>query len=102
MIAILTQVLKKFPEHAELVEKILFLHSDNASLHFECPVDIVHLLRHSNPLLRARVCYLLRLLAKSSSRSLQTVWNLRIRETLEALVYDSIENVRNVSLCVYL
>lgn len=97
IIAIFTQVLKKFPENAELVEKVLFSTPVNSSLQPNCPIDIVHLLRHSNPLLRARVCYLLRLLAKFSCRTLQTAWNVRMQETLEALVYDSIENVRNVS-----
>ncbi|GLV32484.1 fused [Carabus blaptoides fortunei] len=97
IIAIFTQVLKKFPENAELVEKVLFSTPVNSSLQSKCPIDIVHLLRHSNPLLRARVCYLLRLLAKFSCRTLQTAWNVRMQETLEALVYDSIENVRNAA-----
>lgn len=94
IIAILTQILRKQPENAELIEKILFpINSINSTN----SLDIVPLLRHTSPLLRARICHLVRLLAKFSCRTLQTIWNSKIQETLEALVYDSIENVRNIS-----
>lgn len=98
----MTQILRKQPENAELVEKILFSNPVNSSLTSNNHIDLVQLLRHTSPLLRARICHLLRLIAKFSCRSLQNVWNAKIQETLEALVYDSIENVRNVSICKYI
>lgn len=36
-------------------------------------------------------------LVKYDKKTFEVVWNEKIKETLEALVYDSMENVRNVS-----
>lgn len=91
VLAILTHVLRKFPENANLIEKIL-INQSNQSLNF------LELLRHSNSLLRERSCYFLQFVGKVINNSvLEMFWNVSIKETLEALMYDSIEVVRNAA-----
>lgn len=95
LIAILTQILRKLPENSEVVSQIIQNDTDEA-------VAYVDFLRHSNPLLRQRICCFLQLLGRNAPQTLETIWNLRMRETLEALVYDSVESVRNVWVFVLL
>lgn len=94
VLAILTHVLRKCPENSTLVEKVLI----NNTNHSVGLVNFVDLLRHSNPLLRERTCYFLQFIGKVISDSIvQTFWGQNIKETLEALMYDSIEVVRNAA-----
>lgn len=92
VLAILTHILRKYPENSSLIEKILINntnHCSTGSVHF------VDLLRHSNPTLRERTCYFLQFIGKSISNcNVNYFWNDNIKETLEALMYDSIEIVR--------
>lgn len=47
------------------------------------------------------MCMLLRMAGRFSCYALQNVWTTDMKETLEALAYDSNESVRNVSfICV--
>lgn len=92
IIAILTQILYKLPENCEILSQIV----QNPIEGSDESVSYIDFLRHSNPLLRQRICCFLRLLGKNAPNTLETIWSLRMRETLEALVYDSIETVRNV------
>ncbi|KAJ8942227.1 hypothetical protein NQ314_010127 [Rhamnusium bicolor] len=95
VIAILTHLLRKFPENNDIIEKILLNESNNADIK---QINFVDLLRHSNLLLRERTCYFLLLVSKTlPENTVKIFWNSTLRETLEALMYDSIETVRNVS-----
>lgn len=106
IIAILIQILCVLPENAELIEKIVFCntaasktdndYSDKHSNSNDTKLDLIVLLRHSSAVLRTRMCILLRLIARFSCRTLQLNWDDRLKETLEALAYDSMEAVRNV------
>lgn len=90
--AILTHILRKFPENTDIIEKIIFGESHINSLNF------VDLLRHSNPVLRERTCYFLQFVGKEiNDCKVQQLWDNNIKETLEALMYDSIESVRNAA-----
>lgn len=86
IVGILACTIREMPENAYLVEKIVF----------DEKVDLVKFLKHNSNLLRYRTCVLLRILGRFSCASLQTKWSSAMRETLEALVYDSDEQVRNV------
>lgn len=92
IIAILTQILRKLPENCEVVSQIV----QNPIEEGDEPVSYADFLRHSNPLLRQRICFFLHLLGRNAPETLEAIWSLRLRETLEALVYDSVESVRNV------
>lgn len=92
LIAILTQILRKLPENSEVVCHVIASPVEEG----DEPVCYIDFLRHSSPLLRQRICSFLLLLGRNAPQTLQTIWGLKIRETLEALVYDSIESVRNV------
>lgn len=95
VLAILTHVLRKCPENSALIEKVLINDTNHCSVGL---VNFVDLLRHSNPLLRERTCYFLQFIGKVISDSfVQTFWSQNIKETLEALMYDSIEVVRNAA-----
>ncbi|XP_055710475.1 serine/threonine-protein kinase fused [Phlebotomus papatasi] len=85
IVGILACTIREMPENAYLVEKIVF----------DEKVDLVKFLKHNSNLLRYRTCVLLRILGRFSCASLQTKWSSAMRETLEALVYDSDEQVRN-------
>ncbi|XP_059618657.1 serine/threonine-protein kinase fused [Phlebotomus argentipes] len=85
VVAILACTIREMPENAYLVEKIVF----------DEKVDLVKFLKHSSNLLRYRTCILLRILGRFSCASLQTKWSSGMRDTLEALAYDSDEQVRN-------
>lgn len=92
LIAILTQILQKLPENSEVVSRVI----GSAIEEGEETVSYIEFLRHSNPLLRQRICCFLQLLGRNVPQGLQAIWNLKTRETLEALAYDSIDSVRNV------
>lgn len=95
ILAILTHVLRKFPENADLIEKILINESKQSTIN---TLNFVDLLRHSNPLIRERACYFMQFIGKVVSDStVETFWNDCIKETIEALMYDSIEVVRNAA-----
>lgn len=85
LISILTQVLRKSPENHEVVARVVM------------DLDFVSLLRNNDALLRERTCYLLLFLGKSCMKIVKGFWTISCRETLEALMYDSIENVRNAA-----
>ncbi|KAJ8985273.1 hypothetical protein NQ317_007060 [Molorchus minor] len=96
VIAILTHVLRKFPENCEIVEKILFAEFNQVTEMKQ--ICFVRLLRHSNPLLKERMCYFLLFIGKNfSENKIMTFWNDTLKETLEALVYDSMDTVRNAA-----
>ncbi|KRT79433.1 hypothetical protein AMK59_6419 [Oryctes borbonicus] len=97
IIAILTQVLRRTPENYELVNRVILC----ASLTTDEYLNFINLLRSSNSLLRERVCRFLMFLAKHDRNTFEVIWNEKTKETLEALVYDSMENVRNAAeLCL--
>lgn len=94
VVAILTHLLRQCPENGEIVERILLNESNNSDIK---QINFVDLLRHSNSVLRERTCYFLLFIGKSLSESTMRVfWSDILRDTLEALMYDSIETVRNV------
>lgn len=92
VISILTQALRKLPENHEIINQIILSPTEEN----EESVNYVDLLRHSSPVMRERMCFFLLVLAKHSINTLETMWDVKMRETLEALMYDSIESVRNV------
>lgn len=87
VLAILTHLLKRFPEHLNVIEQILIPSCDKH-------ISFVDLLRNSDPRLRERSCYFIYFIATNSENVISTVWNGLLKETLEALMYDSIEAVR--------
>lgn len=93
MVNILTLMVWKSTTYSELVEKILTNDVGNE----ENPFNFVNLLRHENALLRERVCYFMFFLGKKCPKILELLWDDNVKETLEALMFDSIEPVRNVS-----
>lgn len=96
VMAILTHIVRKYPENHELIEKMLLNESNNPDIRQIC---FVELLRHANPLLRERTCYFLLFSCKClQENTVRVFWNEGVRETLEALMFDSIESVRNVSI----
>lgn len=86
ILALLCCVLRELPENADLVENIIFNQS----------VNLISLMKHSNGLLRSRMCMLLRLLGRFSCFSLQSYWSIEMRDTLEELLGDSNDFVRMV------
>jgi fused len=88
ILALLGCALREMPENAELVENIVF----------DGRIDLAALMKNENELIRLRSCILLRLLGRYCCYSLKSVWKASIRETMEALLYDSSADVRNVSL----
>lgn len=93
LLAILTHILRVFPENLDLVDRIILSDVREG----KC-VNFVELLRHNNPLMQERTCFFLLFLGKQLPvNKMEVLWNETIRETLEALMYDSIESVRNVS-----
>ncbi|KAG5899921.1 hypothetical protein JTB14_002472 [Gonioctena quinquepunctata] len=96
ILATLTHLLRKLPENSDIIEKILLPNkSDNPAAN---QINVVNLLRHSSHLLRERTCYFVLLMSNILPENIVNIfWNSTIRETLEALVYDSIETVRNAA-----
>lgn len=93
LIAVLIAILKNLPENCKLVHEVLL----NSKSPNEEAKLFVSMLKHSHSLLRERTCYFLMYLCYNSLETLEVLWTSDIRETLEDLVYDSIESVRNVS-----
>ncbi|CAH1101326.1 unnamed protein product [Psylliodes chrysocephalus] len=95
VLAILTRLMKQLPENGEVIEKILLLESDHPDIN---PVDLVDLLRHSDSLLRERSCYFLLWISKTQKiEVMKILWSFKVKDTLEALMYDSMEAVRNAA-----
>ncbi|KAH1000416.1 hypothetical protein HUJ04_000326, partial [Dendroctonus ponderosae] len=91
LISILTHTLRKQPENAEIVAKILLVEDAN-QLH------LGELMRNSHAGMRERCCHLLLMMGRHlPEASMQQLWSEEVQDTLEALVFDSIESVRNVS-----
>ncbi|XP_055372563.1 serine/threonine-protein kinase fused [Condylostylus longicornis] len=84
VIAILCYVLRELPENAELVERIIF--SDK--------LNLIALMRNADDLIRLRLCMLFRLLVRFSLRGLQNIWSTEFKETIESLIYDPSDEVR--------
>ncbi|XP_018564380.1 serine/threonine-protein kinase fused [Anoplophora glabripennis] len=95
VMAILTHLLRQCPENGEIIEKILLKESNNPDVK---QINFVDLLRHSNSILRERSSYFLLFIGKCLPESTMRVfWSDVLRDTLEALMYDSIETVRNAA-----
>ena len=84
-------MLRKSHENSELLDRILLTHNAEPCVNF------VDMLMSSDVLLRERTCILLTLLLRHCKNIVDIVWTETVRETLEALVFDSALNVRNVS-----
>lgn len=91
LLAILTHVMHKNPENYEIIDKIIQTPQAGEGL------DFVGMLRSNEALLRERMCNFMLQVAKLTPKTIELFWNPQIRDTLEALMYDSVENVRNVS-----
>lgn len=89
LLAILTHILRTLPDRVDIIIKIL--NSENKEF------DFIHLLKSSNPLLRERTCYFVQFLGKKCTDVLKTEWKESVRDILEALIYDSVEDVRNAA-----
>lgn len=85
ILALLCCSIREMPENAELVEKIIF--GEN--------VNLVNLLRHSNQLIKLRMCMLFRFLGRYSCRALQTNWNSVLRDALELLACEHDDKLKN-------
>ncbi|KAF5283723.1 hypothetical protein FQA39_LY17220 [Lamprigera yunnana] len=97
LLAILTHILRTLPERANLVTRIIFNSKNMAENEEIEELNFIGLLKHSDSLLRERTCYFLRFLGTACSASLKSEWSDCTKDTLEALVYDSIEDVRNAA-----
>lgn len=91
ILAILTHILRKLPENFGIIVQILSSKHTNEEV-----LSFVNLLRNANATLRERTCYFLLFLSRKSVETFECIWDEDIKCTLEALVYDSIESVRNV------
>lgn len=95
ILSILTQTIRRQPENTEIIEKIV-LNDSNVN---DSQLHLGDFLRNSNSAMRERTCHFVLLMGKYFQHStLEKVWTVEIRDTLEALVFDSIESVRNVSM----
>ncbi|KAK9879862.1 hypothetical protein WA026_008366 [Henosepilachna vigintioctopunctata] len=93
LLAICILILRNAPENSKLVHEILTNDVGNE----ENPLSLVNLLRHEYSLMRERTCYLILFLEERSDKTLRTLWDDDVKETLEALMFDSIETVRNAA-----
>ncbi|XP_065173628.1 serine/threonine-protein kinase fused [Atheta coriaria] len=91
LLAILTHVMHKNPENYEIIDKIIQTPQAGEGL------DFVGMLRSNEALLRERMCNFMLQVAKLTPKTIELFWNPQIRDTLEALMYDSVENVRNAA-----
>ncbi|CAG9768721.1 unnamed protein product [Ceutorhynchus assimilis] len=93
IISILTQTIRRLPENTEIIEKIVL--NDGKT---DSQLHLGEFLRNSNPIMRERSCIFVLLMGKYFQHStLEKIWSLEIRDTLEALMFDSIESVRNAA-----
>ncbi|KAL1488541.1 hypothetical protein ABEB36_015005 [Hypothenemus hampei] len=91
VMSILTQTIRRLPENVEIVEKIV-LNNSVSQLRLE------EFLKNSNSTMRERSCHFVLLLGKYFQKTtLDKIWTIEIRDTLEALMFDSIESVRNAA-----
>lgn len=89
VLSILSQTIRRLPENTEIVEKIITSKSEENHLG--------EFLRNSNATMRERSCHFVLLMGKYFQHTtLEKIWTVEIRDTLEALMFDSIESVRNV------
>ncbi|XP_050310188.1 serine/threonine-protein kinase fused isoform X4 [Anthonomus grandis grandis] len=94
IISILTQILRNLPENVEIVEKIALHHTDSGS-----ELHLGEFLRNSDASIKERTCHFILLMGKYFSHdTLEKIWSLEIQDTLEALMFDSVEHVRNMEL----
>nr|CAH7763638.1 unnamed protein product [Callosobruchus chinensis] len=92
VLAILTQISRKVPENADVIEKVVTSSISDRNINF------VELLRSSDALVRERTCYfLLNFGRHASENTMAELWDETLKETLEALMYDSIEDVRSAA-----
>lgn len=95
ILAVLTRLMSRLPENSDVIQKTLLSESNNHKIN---NVNFVDLMRHSDPLLRERTCYFLIWFSRTQQSSfIKMFWNFTVKDTLEALVYDSIEPVRNAA-----
>lgn len=87
----MTLILKKSDDNSIIIEQIL-----NAKHENEHVLCFVNILRNSDQALRERGCYFLLYLSKKCRETLEYIWTEDLKGTLEALMYDSIDKVRNV------
>lgn len=91
VLAILSQTIRRLPENTEIVEKIITGSGKIEENH------LGEFLRNSNATMRERSCHFVLLMGKYFQHTtLEKIWTVEIRDTLEALMFDSIESVRNV------
>ncbi|XP_066151858.1 serine/threonine-protein kinase fused isoform X1 [Euwallacea fornicatus] len=94
VISILTQTIRRLPENTEIVEKIVL----NEPKTEENQLHLGEFLRNSNSVMRERSCHFVLLMGKYfQQETLEKIWTVEIRDTLEALMFDSIECVRNAA-----
>ncbi|XP_060529855.1 serine/threonine-protein kinase fused [Cylas formicarius] len=94
IISIMTHTIRRLPENSELVEKIVCCRASSGS---NSP-SFADFLRHSDPLMRERICYFLLQMGRCfQMATIQMFWTDELRDTLEALMFDSIESVRNAA-----
>lgn len=90
--------MKKSDDNSTIIDQVL--NSKHANEQILCFVNI---LRNSDPILRERGCCFLLNLSRKCRESLENLWSEDMKVTLEALMYDSMEKVRNViGLCIQL
>ncbi|XP_057667602.1 serine/threonine-protein kinase fused isoform X1 [Diorhabda carinulata] len=95
ILAVLTRLMSRLPENSDVIEKTLLSSVDNQEMK---QVNFVDLMRHSDSLLRERTCYFLIWFSRTQQLNvIKMFWNFTVKDTLEALVYDSIETVRNAA-----
>uniref|UniRef100_A0A1B6LSA0 non-specific serine/threonine protein kinase n=1 Tax=Graphocephala atropunctata TaxID=36148 RepID=A0A1B6LSA0_9HEMI len=83
LVAILTHILRKMPENANIVDSSV-----------SSGLDWYKMLKHGNKTLQTRVCYLLSLMTRHCLSCLQSLWNPKLKKYIEALAYDSLEKLR--------
>lgn len=83
--------MRKQPENADIVAKVLLVGGGASQLHLR------ELLRHSHAGMRERCCRLLLLVGRHLPDTMRQLWSEPLQDTLEALVFDSMDTVRNVS-----
>lgn len=86
LIALLCYTLKRLPENAHVIEKIVF----NAN------VDLNSLIRVGNDLVKTRICMFLLVLGRYCTFALQNVWTSEWKESLESLRTCKDADVRKV------
>ncbi|XP_069684130.1 serine/threonine-protein kinase fused isoform X2 [Periplaneta americana] len=98
LVAILCHVLRVLPENASLVEQIVF----GTRVEGSSTIDLLRMLTHHNPVLRARSSTLLQLLGRYSCRALQLNWSNGLKEELENLMHDSNKMVKKLRKYIFI